>query len=155
GDPHRHQRRRPRGGDAAAGDRLGEKRRYDPVQPVAQRSNHHPHERRAGDQQEPEHSGPGARNLSITSTTRDFDNATPGVDVTISGLGFGSAGGGVSMGGAILNRGGHLTVANDSFTNIELFGSGPGGSAKGGAIASTGAGATLTVRNSTFNGDGV
>src|SRR5262245_16504846 len=58
-DRDRHQRRRPRAGNAAAGDRLGEKRRYDSVQPVAERSSDHPHERRAGDQQEPEHPGPG------------------------------------------------------------------------------------------------
>jgi len=97
--------------------------------------------------------GPGSTDLGVGSNSRAFDITTPGAVVTISGLTI--TGGGVSMGGAILNHGGHLTVANDSFPQIVLFGTTPGGSAKGGVIASTGAGASLTVRNSTFDGDAV
>src|SRR5262249_46007212 len=97
--------------------------------------------------------GPGSTNLGVGSNSRAFDITTPGAVVTISGLTI--TGGGVSMGGAILNHGGHLTVANDSFPQIVLFGTTPGGSAKGGAIASTGAGASLRVLNSTFDGDAV
>src|SRR5262249_4171949 len=95
--------------------------------------------------------GPGASDLDIASSARVFDITTPGTVVTISGLGL--QGSGMSMGGAILNQGGHLTVANDNLSGNAVFGSSPGGSAKGGAIASTGAGATLTVQNSTFLAD--
>src|SRR5262245_33442746 len=102
--------------------------------------------------------GPGASNLSIRSTTRLFDITTPGADVTISDLtlnGNQFSDNAVSMGGAILNQGGHLTVANAVLPSWSLVGSSPGGSAEGGAIASTGAGASLTVLNSTFFGDTV
>jgi hypothetical protein len=94
----------------------------------------------------------------ITSGARVFDITTPGADVTISGLkisGVQSLGNGVSMGGAILNQGGHLTVANDDLSGNAIVVSSPGGSGKGGAIASTGAGASLTVLNSTFLLDSV
>ena len=76
--------------------------------------------------------------------------------MTISGLtlnGNKFSGNGVSMGGAILNQGGHLTVADAFLPRWSLFGSSPGGSAKGGAIASTGDGASLTVLNDIFFGD--
>src|SRR5262245_8343089 len=92
--------------------------------------------------------GPGASNLSIRSTTRLFDITTPGADVTISDLtlnGNQFSDNAVSMGGAILNQGGHLTVANAVLPSWSLVGSSPGGSAEGGAIATTGAGAPLAA----------
>jgi hypothetical protein len=99
--------------------------------------------------------GPGASLLTINGndTNRIFD-ITEGLTVTVDGLTIthGRANGGngnahgAGGGGAILNVGSILSLANDAFSaNVSVGSDGP----KGGAIATFGSG-SLTVTDSTF-----
>src|SRR5262245_11155961 len=100
--------------------------------------------------------GPGASLLAISGNDKNrVFNINEGLTVTIDGLTIthGRAGGGnqgAGGGGAILNAGSVVSLANDAFTNnVAVGASGNGTRASGGAIANYKTGA-LTVSDSQF-----
>jgi hypothetical protein len=108
--------------------------------------------------------GPGASRLTLSGNhaSRAFRVSGGATDVTIRDLTiadgrasdtvFVGSQGPVTAGGAILNSGGHLTVARVTFRDNQADGRAPGFSALGGAVANL-FGASLTVTDSRFTGN--